>query len=280
MGRNWQSIVHQSNGGIESPDFLAAMEGLEADVTSGTGGSVPSGGTAGQVLEKASNADRDVEWATPLAAADAATIAGAWDFTTTPTVNGVDVATQNDVGAGILDAYPVLVRKNSVSGDIFASAYTGGGDSSLNGQGHASPFRVLNSGSFFVGVRVATAGSTGALIRLGIYIDDTTHADRPGALVADLGTIDGTVVGYAYAATSVALAAGTRYWLMVVEQGGATTHPFVMVVSYPTLTVGMQGNGNPGTEFFYSGISGALSSNPVVTAVGSANPVVGLFKTV
>lgn len=71
-------------------------------------------------------------------------------------------------------------------------------------------------------------GSTGAVIRLGLYADAGGY---PGALIIDAGTIDATT-----GATSIktltlgsaqTLAAGT-YWAALVAQGSPTTQPSVI----------------------------------------------------
>lgn len=74
---------------------------------------------------------------------------------------------------------------------------------------------------------VTTAGSVGSVVRLGIYTDDGSGW-FPYGLVADAGTIDGTVVGAATLtlATPIYLMPG-RYWVGAASQGAPTTAPIL-----------------------------------------------------
>lgn len=78
-----------------------------------------------------------------------------------------------------------------------------------------------------IACEVTSAGTTGAVIRLGIY---NTTDGFPTTLVLDAGTVDATTTGAKTITISQALAAGT-YCLAAVVQGGATTRPTVRVVS-------------------------------------------------
>jgi hypothetical protein len=68
-------------------------------------------------------------------------------------------------------------------------------------------------------VRVSTATTEG-LVRLGIYAADSF--DRPGALVLDAGTVDGSTTGFKTITISQVLSPGL-YYLSEVRQGGAST---------------------------------------------------------
>lgn len=65
-----------------------------------------------------------------------------------------------------------------------------------------------------IGAQVTTAGSSS--IRLGLYRDAIDGASRPGALIADGGTLDNTGTGLKEAgiATTI-LRPGTLYWLLL-----------------------------------------------------------------
>ena len=64
------------------------------------------------------------------------------------------------------------------------------------------------------------AGTSGAVVRLGIYASDS--GGQPDALVLDAGTVDGTATGILAITISQTLQPG-NYWLASVVQGGAGT---------------------------------------------------------
>lgn len=75
-----------------------------------------------------------------------------------------------------------------------------------------------------LGLNIYSVGTTGSVIRLGIYADDGSYG--PGALILDAGTVPGTSTGTGDRAIVLdpvlTLTAGT-YWLACVNQGGAAT---------------------------------------------------------
>lgn len=73
-----------------------------------------------------------------------------------------------------------------------------------------------------VAVKVATAGSTGAVLRIGIRAEGSNGL--PGAVLAQ-GTVDPTTTGIKTLTVSVPVVAGTVYYVCTVVQGGATTRP-------------------------------------------------------
>lgn len=69
-----------------------------------------------------------------------------------------------------------------------------------------------------MGINISTAGTAGAVVRLGIYKDDGTGI--PGALVADWGTVDSSAGGVKNIAITTVLAPGL-YWPCAVPQVAA-----------------------------------------------------------
>lgn len=72
-------------------------------------------------------------------------------------------------------------------------------------------------------IEVTVAGTTGSVIRLGIY---NNNGGIPGTLVVDAGTVSGTTTGAKSITISETLAAG-QYWIAIASQGAPTTHPTV-----------------------------------------------------
>lgn len=116
---------------------------------------------------------------------------------------------------------------------------------------------------------VTVAGSTGALVRLGIYAD---AGDAPGALLVDAGTVDGTVVGQTAATISLPVAAEQVLWLAVVTQGAPTTGPTVRNFTAPTAlgdTSAATVLDNDLTAAQATGITGALPTTTTWTRAGN-----------
>lgn len=70
--------------------------------------------------------------------------------------------------------------------------------------------------------QVQTAGSAGALVRLGLYAD---AGGKPGALLLDAGTVDATVAGVKTIAVNNLVLPVGPIWTAVVNQGAAATLP-------------------------------------------------------
>lgn len=95
-----------------------------------------------------------------------------------------------------------------------------------NGSINAFPVDILTAITIDrIGIDVATAGSAGSVMRVGIYSDDGT-GKIPGALLLDAGTVDCTTTGLKELVISQALAIG-RYWFAAVPQGSPTTQPVI-----------------------------------------------------
>lgn len=93
-----------------------------------------------------------------------------------------------------------------------------------DGQMFAAPLAVPASTYLTgIGINVQAAGSTGAVIRLGIYAD---AAGEPGALVLDAGTVAATATGAVSVGIGTTVGPGT-YWLCAVLQGAPATAPGV-----------------------------------------------------
>jgi hypothetical protein len=119
-------------------------------------------------------------------------------------------------------------------------------------------------------VRVTTGGTTGAVVRLGIYNDN--GKGKPGSLLLDAGTVPSTGTGLQEITISQALSPGL-YWLAQVAQVAQCT-----MQSSSGVTSGTKITTNPANliQFGHSGfaqnsVSGALP-NPFVPITSDGNP--------
>jgi hypothetical protein len=171
---------------------ISSTEPEDTDVlwadTSEEGDSVlPTGGTTGQVLAKASSTNFDTTWVddagTPPSPATFAD--NAW------------------VGTPITAVAAGLMQEDTV----------------LNGSLVYLPAGTITD----IGINVTVAGSSGSVIRLGVY----SVSRQAGTLVWDAGTVDGT------SATAQSIGSGTTviaagwYALVAVSQGSPATRPTV-----------------------------------------------------
>lgn len=79
-----------------------------------------------------------------------------------------------------------------------------------------------------VAVSVTTAGSAGALVRLGLR---AANGSQPGTLLADGGTVDASTTGTKQVTISQALIEGVLYFATVSIQGAAATRPTLQAAS-------------------------------------------------
>ncbi len=88
------------------------------------------------------------------------------------------------------------------------------------GEQQAAPIWVPNTvTATSLKIEVTTIGSTGSVIRLGIYND---NLGQPGTLLVDAGTVSGTTTGVKSATISQVLTPGL-YWLSGCQQGAPVT---------------------------------------------------------
>lgn len=113
------------------------------------------------------------------------------------------------------------------------------------------------------------AGSTGSVIRSGIYRADASGW-LPGTLVIDAGTVSGESIAVKEAVVSVTLTVGW-YWVAVVAQGSPLTPvklAHVQTWQWPSYNWLMSSHDNTAVNGGYwprsSSVTGALTSNPTV----------------
>lgn len=121
-----------------------------------------------------------------------------------------------------------------------------------------------------IGCELVTAAGATGVMRLGIYEHDTSD-QRPGALVVDAGTVDGSASAGAKTITiSEALAAGL-YWLAGVAQGADAALPTWRTVVTPQhalpVTATPTGSGQS-IAHIEAGVTGALTDPSPVGGSG------------
>jgi len=130
-----------------------------------------------------------------------------------------------------------------------------------------------------IGIYIQTSGSSGSVIRLGIYKADANGVDYTKVL--DAGTIDGTQAAGGYSITiSQALTTGL-YLLVMVSQGSPVTRPILYASGtqstpgqYVMHSTSQAALVDSGTSLSVSGVSGALPSSITPARFGAAAPVV------
>jgi len=130
-----------------------------------------------------------------------------------------------------------------------------------------------------IGIYIQTSGSSGSVIRLGIYKADANGVDYTKVL--DAGTIDGTQAAGGYSITiSQALTTGL-YLLVMVSQGSPVTRPILYASGtqstpgqYVMHATSQAALVDSGTSLSVSGVSGALGSSITPARFGTAAPVV------
>lgn len=122
-----------------------------------------------------------------------------------------------------------------------------------------------------IGVEVATLGSAGALVRLGLY----SLAPATGVLtrLVDGGTVSATTTGYKSVAVSQAVAKGDQLVAVAVQQGAATTRAFYRSHTggdpYFGDATALTVSGNILGGFSTGAVAGALPLNPSWVGAGS-----------
>lgn len=118
-----------------------------------------------------------------------------------------------------------------------------------------------------LGIDVATAGESGAKIRLGVYSDSS---GQPGTLVVDGGQVAADTTGAkTTTGLTIALTPGL-VWLAYCTQAAATTQPVVRRYLFAWPIIGMDSVDSNPTLFYEDSVSGALPA--------TATPAIGQFN--
>ena len=149
----------------------------------------------------------------------------------------------------------------------------------IQAQQHAFPFFVSEEATFTdIGASITTSGSSGSVIRFGIYADNGSN--YPGTLIYDAGTCTGvsasppefTSITFGTAQT---LPPGL-YWLSMCGQGSPATQPTIRCRSFQLYGIFGSNASNPPESapngFYQSSISGAFSDWGSTVNMLTANP--------
>jgi hypothetical protein len=202
LAKDWRK---GGGGGLGSQIVLDIINQAVADGTIPSGDSLPAGGTTGQSLVKASNADGDVEWATPPGGGDM--LASVYD----PAGGEKQVAFEADLGDVAfsndyddLDNKPTIPTvpgtKNSIevdSGDLqlVGDSATPGNNKVYGTDGSGNKgWKNDPSGS---GAVDSVNGQTGTVVLDADDIDDTATAHKfvTSTDITNLGNLSGTNTG-------------------------------------------------------------------------------------
>lgn len=186
-------------------------------------------------------------------------------------------------GAPVLPMWPPPLNAGGFGYVSQGINNTGSTVNPANGLATYTPLAVTNpAGATIHKINVATvttAGSAGAVCRLGIYKDDGTG--NPGKLVLDAGTVDVTTTTGTKSITlgsDITLQPGL-YWLCAAPQGGATTQ-----ATYKSFNTAGQitptdvSGGSVQYGLRATGITGALADSPTI-AGGTAAPYLASVTT-
>lgn len=138
----------------------------------------------------------------------------------------------------------------------------------------AAPLPIYATGTLDrIGCEITAPGSTGAVIRLGIYRLATNGVDL--SLVLDAGTVDGTQAAGTYSITINQAVTPGIYVIGLAVQGGATTRPTLRYGQSPAThlinrTTAIGSAASHGLSFT---AAGALPATATVSSITSAPAV-------
>lgn len=303
-GEGRRVMVQMSGGAPLDPTFVKGggkvvdADGREVVVIDnlaggGGGGSLPTGGSTGQVLKKNSALDGDASWG------DTAQLSNV-----TPTAGGVAAAGTATTAARGDHVHPMEPFANrcalgrpgaGLNNGAYVMPLGVGGNGSVRASGWQewTPVVFDRTVSVQLGIALNVLGAAGSLIRLGLYADDPDFSNPafglgPGALIKEMASIAGDAsTGRKLTADAVAVQAGVRYWYSLKIESSGTA---------PTLAAQTQGLilptfsfSNPALCFSYS--RGGVPTGPLlsyaatVTAAGgsiqgSAQGLAPLFSAI
>lgn len=162
-----------------------------------------------------------------------------------------------------------------LSGNYFTSQFVVGNStrSTTLNRLYFLPIMCFGTAVDRIGIRIQTGGTTGAVVRLGLY---APAADgRPGALLFDAGTVDATGTGTDPLITiSQTLPVGLA-WMCAVSQVATCSLRFSTVYGNPAPPLASGDTTvfvTPGANYYYvDSVSGALPSSPTIAYTGNSD---------
>jgi hypothetical protein len=172
------------------------------------------------------------------------------------------------------------------SGEYLVAPNTGqtlNGFDPSNGTLYLTPLDIAVAHTFVkIACCVTTAGSSGAVFRMGLYADDGTGSRPTGAPLLDAGTKVATSVGDQTITISYAASVG-RIWAGLVTQGAPTTTPSYMstgtMLEIPPAYLSTSGLGASNYSYRCWQMSSVTGSLPTLSGIAKTNastPYIGL----
>lgn len=215
------------------------------------------------------------------------------DIATQAELNAVSAADEKIANKDAANGYPGLDNSSLLKLTEFprgalppfaylAASYYGPGAPVVTNQGMAAngnirlvpiwlPTRAVDR----IGLVLTVAGSSGSLVRLGIYGSDPSTGMPTGSPLVDAGTIDGTSATYQEKTIAWTPSARGYYWLAAVVQAASAGLPSCHAISQSSifgdegmpLTSSSAGSGGIGVNGFASGALGDITGQTFI-AVG------------
>lgn len=177
----------------------------------GVGLGLPGGGTTGQVLAKSSNADGDAGWSTTISPSSPATISGAWNFTTAPTVNG-SVIGNGGGGADTTLGNRIYVPATTATGYVLAgTSHPTTQFPAMKTNVNTVPIKFTRGVIGKFGFYINAIGSADCVVYCALWNAHPT-LDRPGSLISSFSVANPAATSYNYVNSAITLSVGTTYW--------------------------------------------------------------------
>lgn len=254
-------------GVVISPTEPDDTDVLWADTSEVGDAVVPVGGTTGQSLVKASDADYDSEWADIDGLLPTGGAAG----------EVLVKQSATDYDAAWFKAVPNRIEP--ASGQYLAHEQITSSNSVLTlDRMHCVPIYVSNPGVYDrIAIRVQANATVSSVVRLGLYADNN---GVPGDLILDAGTVDASSLGAKDLTINVTLPIGW-VWLTSVVQGvqGPGIMRFLNTTPRIPVTDALNTIAQVAVCYIRDSVSGALPTPAGVTGVLIASaPAIVLRK--
>lgn len=241
------AVTVTKSGTDAAPSFAFAFSNLKGDTgaAGANGQGVPTGGTAGQVLQKASGADYDTEWATPAAGGGSSGITSVVNpndrRAALHVVNGdtnttyIDTDTVTTMGYGFMQA--IKVKPDSGS-DIYKFQDTNPYNRNSTGAGLTSPTPIF---SFTAGGQSTTHLRLAYCSTVNQKIYDGEHSFADGSTIVDSNTLGNVSFGWIQVGTN-------KYPCMKISRvinkigGTSTGYPIPVIDFIPSVSVMLTNN--------------------------------------
>jgi hypothetical protein len=194
---------------------------------------MPTGGTTGQVLAKTSATDYDTTWQEIPDVYKGRMVSGDYYTGWRPSGQNLTLAEAEECGVIFVPAVSVTLTR--------------------------------------IAILVTSAGTAGAVIRLGIRAMNLSTW-LPGNVLVDAGTVTGDSTGFKTATISLAVVANTPYFLTATNQGAPATRAQVACINAALPVHGATTAGSLRQTFVKGSVTGALDNVGSLSRSGNAFP--------